>query len=183
MDDFIGDVADAHADEFWAVKRGVEVEVGNVHGHESRPRSGDNAVEENFCDEHVGGGGGDFARVVDAIATHDKASAVGFVLFWSDGADKLTVCDVTEAVVWDVLFAYKKDGVGAFHPSAYAVGKSTKLVGRGLGPVCVVIGVTQELSVVEKFSSSFIHDCQSFVCLTYSSCHAFVEDRCGGGNA
>ena len=80
---------------------------------------------------------------------NDKASAVGLVLFWSDGADKLPVCDVTEAVAWDVLFVYKQDGISAFHPPANAVGKLTKLIGGGLGPICVVIGVTQELSVVE----------------------------------
>ena len=113
------------------------------------PWSGNDAVEENFGNEHVAGGGGNFARVVDAISTHDKAGAVGIVLFWSDGADELPVCDVVEAVAWDVLFAYKQDGISAFHLSTDAIGKSTELIGGGLGPICMVIGVTQELSVVE----------------------------------
>ncbi len=99
--------------------------------------------------EHVGGGGGNFVRVVDAIATHDKTGAVGLVLFWSDGADKLTVCDVAKTVLWYVFFANKKDGVSAFYPPTNAIGESTKLIGGGLGPICVVLGVTQELSVVE----------------------------------
>ena len=102
---------------------------------------GNDAVEQNLGNEHVGCGSGNFARVVDAVTTHNEAGAIGFVLFGSDDADKLTICDVTEAVSWDVFFANKKDGVSAFYPPANAIGESTKLIGGGLGPICVVIGM------------------------------------------
>ena len=67
--------------------------------------------------------------------------AIGFVLFRSDGADKLNICDVAEAVSWDVFLVNKKDGVSAFYLPANAIGESPELVGRGHGPICVVIGM------------------------------------------
>ena len=76
LDDFIRDVAEVHADEFGAFKRGVEVRVRNIHGHEACPWSGNDTVEQNFGNKHVGSGGGNFARVVDVVATYHKVGAV-----------------------------------------------------------------------------------------------------------
>ena len=90
---------------------------------------GHDAVEQNFGNEHVDGGCGHFARVVDAVATHDEEGVIGLVRFGSDGADELTICDVVEAVSWDVFFPSKKDGVSAFYSPTNSIGELTKLVG------------------------------------------------------
>jgi len=54
---------------------------------------------------------------------------IGLVRFGSDGADELTICDVVEAVSWDVFFPSKKDGVSAFYSPTNSIGELTKLVG------------------------------------------------------
>ncbi len=47
-DDFIRDITYFDSDEFGAMKRFHEVEVGNVHCHESCPLRGDDTIEEHF---------------------------------------------------------------------------------------------------------------------------------------
>jgi hypothetical protein len=47
-DDFIGDITYLDSDEFGMMKRCHEVEVGNVHCHESCPLRGDDTIEEHF---------------------------------------------------------------------------------------------------------------------------------------
>ncbi len=45
FDDFIGDITYLDSDEFGAMKRCHEVEVGNVHRHELCPLRGDDTIE------------------------------------------------------------------------------------------------------------------------------------------
>ncbi len=47
-DDFIGDITYLDLDESGTMKRWHEVEVGNVHCHESCPLRGDDTIEEHF---------------------------------------------------------------------------------------------------------------------------------------
>ncbi len=47
-DDFIGDITYLDLDEFGTLKRCHEVEVGNVHCHESCTPRGDDTIEEHF---------------------------------------------------------------------------------------------------------------------------------------
>jgi hypothetical protein len=70
LNDFIGDVSDAHANVFRTFERGIEIKVGNVHGHEASIRSENDTIEQDFGNEHVGSGSGDVAGIVDAIAIH-----------------------------------------------------------------------------------------------------------------
>ena len=46
--------------------RGVEVKVGDVHGH-----GGNHTVKQNLGGKHVGGGCGDFTGIVDPVTAHN----------------------------------------------------------------------------------------------------------------
>ena len=69
-DDFHWDVADAHANEFGAFERSIEVKIGNVHCHETCS-GGDDTVEKNLGHKHVGSGSGNFTMIVDSIPAND----------------------------------------------------------------------------------------------------------------
>ena len=45
VDDFFWYVGDFHSDIFGALERSIEVEVGNVHGHEAHGGGGNYTVE------------------------------------------------------------------------------------------------------------------------------------------
>ena len=128
-DDFFWYVSDFHPDVFGAFKWSVEIEVGDVHGHEARSGGGNHTVEENLGSEHVGGGCCDLTGVVDPIATYNETCAVGFFLFWSYGAHELSISDVFDAILGNVSFAYEADSVGALYSAADAVCESSKFIG------------------------------------------------------
>ena len=157
-DDFFWDVGEFHPNVLWAFKWSVEVEVGNVHGHEACIGGGYYTVEENLGREHVGGGCGDLAWVVDPVPSHDEACAIGFFLFRSYGAYELTVRDVFEPVFGYVPLSDEAYGVGALYPAADAVSQAAKFVGRGFGPVVVVCWVSEERAVIEERASVLVQD-------------------------
>ena len=54
IDDFFWYVSDFHPDVFGALKWSIEVEDGDVHGHEACRGGGSYTVEKNFGYKHVG---------------------------------------------------------------------------------------------------------------------------------
>ena len=93
-------ISSFEADVFGAFERSFKVEVGDVDGHELCTGSGDDAVEEDFGHKHFCGGGGDFTRVVDSVATNGEPSAVWFKFLRADAAHKFSVGDVFSSVGW-----------------------------------------------------------------------------------
>lgn len=49
--------------------------------------------------------------VVDSIIPYYYVSAIGFLFFVSDGANKLAVCDIFVVLLRDVLFSDEKNSV------------------------------------------------------------------------
>jgi hypothetical protein len=52
---------------------------------------------------------------------------------------------------------------------AYTLGKTTKFIGGGDGPLSLIARVPQQLAIVEEFTRGFIEDCKSFVDFIFES--------------
>ena len=71
----------------------MEIEVRGVSGDESSAGSGNDAVDEEFCEDEVRVWRGSWTLVWDAIASDGKANAVCFVFEGRDSGDDMFVCD------------------------------------------------------------------------------------------
>jgi hypothetical protein len=162
-DNFHRDIVKFEAKVLWLRERGHKVEIGDVHGHELGPIGGNNTVKQQFGHEHFSHGGGHFTGVIDSVTAHGEASAVGFCLFRAYFAYKVPICDVFATVVGNVGFADESNGVSALDAVAYTLGKVTKFVGGGDGPLSLIARVLQQLVIVEEFTRGFIKDRKSFV--------------------
>jgi hypothetical protein len=78
--DAVGNGRQGNMHVFQPFRGGVEIEAGNVDGHEPGICCGDDAVEEAFGDGDIGGGSADLARVVNSVTDNDEVDA-GFFLF------------------------------------------------------------------------------------------------------
>ena len=124
-DDLFRDVGELDADVLFSLEGRLKVEVGYVHGHELRAGGGDDAVEEHLGYKHLGGGGGDLAGIVDAIAAADESRPVLLLFFRAYAANKLAVGYVLPAVRRDVFTLDELDCVrGVLGAAANAVGQS-----------------------------------------------------------
>jgi hypothetical protein len=78
-----------------------------------------------FC-----GQGGNFARVVDSVASYHESHLVGFYLFGSDGAYVLPVRDVFPAVCQYLVLGDELDSVGGVFDAPFdAICQSPKFIG------------------------------------------------------
>lgn len=68
-------------------KRGIEIEVFNVDGHEFCSRRREDAVEEYFGGGNAGRFRADLAKVVNTIPAHGETDAAGLFLLWAVGDD------------------------------------------------------------------------------------------------
>jgi hypothetical protein len=78
--------------------------------------------------------------------------------FCAHGADEFYVGDILEAVIGDLRFGDKFDGVGTLYPSAYTLCKVSEFIGRGSVPGVFELGVTEELSVFKGLSGFQINN-------------------------
>ena len=60
MDDLFWDVTEFRAEVFGTFKWGHQVKVGDVQGHELCTGCGYDAVEQDFCCDHISCGSGHF---------------------------------------------------------------------------------------------------------------------------
>ncbi len=79
-------------------------------------------------------------------------SAVGFLLFCVNGANKLYVGYIFEAVTGDLSFGNEFNCVGTLDSSSYTLCKASKFIGSGGAPDVFEFGVTEELSVFQGLS-------------------------------
>ena len=75
---------------------------------------------------------------MDTLATHCELSVVGFSIFGVYAADKAPVRDIFAPVVGNVCFVDESDGVCALDVTSYTLGKATKFIGRGDGPLSMI---------------------------------------------
>ena len=137
-DNFCRDVAKFEAQVLRAWERGHKVEIGDVHGHELGPVGGNNPVKQQFGHEHFSRGGGHLTSVIDSVAAHSEACAVGFCFFRTYIAYKVSICDVFVAVVGNVGFADEVDSISALDAVSNTLCETTKFVGSRSVPVgCV----------------------------------------------
>jgi hypothetical protein len=132
FDYFFWEVQNLESNVFWPFERHVEIKVANIHHHESCTRSGNDTVEEYFCYQHFGCRHGNFAWIVDFVASSSEACTIRFVnLFGAHVAHKTAVGYIFMAVFGDVLFTYESNGFGwVFDVSADAFGESTEFICR-----------------------------------------------------
>jgi hypothetical protein len=102
VNEFLGDVSKLDADVLWPVKRGVEIEVLEVHGGKPSTTLGENTVDEQFNKLNQARGGTYISTIRNVVATNGDAITVGVVsLLWLDLADCLGVGDFSVVVGWD----------------------------------------------------------------------------------
>ncbi len=107
-----------------------EVEVGNIHCHESCILHGDDTIENHIDHWQFFGRGGYFAMVVDSVDAYCESHLVGFCLFGSDQAYKLPVCDVCPAVCRYLVLGDELDSVGGvFDAPSNVICQSPKFIG------------------------------------------------------
>ena len=81
---------------------------------------------------------------------------LGSFFFCANGANKLDVGYIFEAVTGDLSFENEFDCVGTLDSSAYTLCKASKFIGSGGAPGVFEFGVTEELSVFQGLSG--FHD-------------------------
>ena len=113
----------------------------------TRAWCGNYTVEEYLDKEERGRVGSDVVGIVDEVATHGCTRAVGFLLFHANGANKLYVGNIFEAVIGDLSFGYEFNCVGTLDSSTDTLRKASKFIGSGGAPSFFEFGVPEELSV------------------------------------
>jgi hypothetical protein len=111
FNDGLGNVSQGNAHVFGSFHRGVEIEVLDVQCHKLCFRCGDDAVEEESHCCKVGCFGGDFARIVDAVAADSDADVLILLLLGSVGNNNARVSGSTSW--WKLVPADEADVVGA----------------------------------------------------------------------
>ena len=147
LNDFLRDVAEFDLCEFGSFEWCHEVEIYKINAHKIRARCGNYTVEEYLDKEERGRVGADVFRIVDEVASHGCTRAVGFLLFRANGANKLYVGNIFEAVTGDLSFGYEFNCVGTLDLSTYTLRKASKFIGSGGAPSFFEFGVPEELSV------------------------------------
>ena len=70
---------------------------------------------------------------------------------------------------------FKLNGVGSFYTVTYTLCESSKFVGCGSAPICLVFWVTEKLSVVKLFVTVMIEDSKGFLNLGLKFVKSFAK--------
>mmetsp|Transcript_14926 Transcript_14926/g.34660 ORF Transcript_14926/g.34660 Transcript_14926/m.34660 type:complete len:283 (+) Transcript_14926:1156-2004(+) len=151
-DDLLGNVAEREFDVLEALHGSVEVEVGDVDGHELGPRRRHDAVQKDFEKEHVGGGRAHVPGVLDAISPEGEACPKGLGLLGTHGAHELAVGDFLKTILRYLMFVDEEAGVRGFlNTASNALEEPSELVGGRMLPVVLHRWMTEELPVFQHF--------------------------------
>jgi hypothetical protein len=138
--DFLQNVAELYLGKFGSFKGCHEVECGEINAHEACTRCGNYTVEEYLDKEERGCVGTHIVGIVDEVASHGCAGAIGLLLLCANGADKFDVGDIFEAVAGDFSFGYEFNGVGTVDTSTYTLCKASKLLAAETFQVLLNLG-------------------------------------------
>ena len=147
LNDFLRNVAEFDFCKFGSFEWCHEVEICKVDAHKLRARCGNYTVEEYLDKEERGRVGANVVGIVDEVAAHGCTRAVGFLLFRVNGANKLYVGNIFEAVTGDLSFGYELNCVGSLYSFPYTLRKASEFIGSGGAPSFFEFGVPEELLV------------------------------------
>jgi len=135
IDDFGRYVSEFDLQVFRSHKWHHEIKIGDVDGHEFCIGSGDDAIEQEFGDEHLSCWSSHFTGVVDLVSADGESHPVGIIkLFRANNAHEASLSDVFLAFLWYFVFKNESDRFCAFDSSSYPICEVPKFVGRGLAP-------------------------------------------------
>lgn len=100
-DDLLQNVPDVETNVLRSCHGRVEVDIGNIQHHEFCTMCRDDTVQKDFGDKHVDRRGCYHSWVINSVAAHDKASAIGFLLFRSDCTNKRTIGHIVAMISWN----------------------------------------------------------------------------------
>ncbi len=157
---FSWDVCDFDADILRIGHWGIEVEVLEVDGAESRSFAREDTVEQQL-EEFKGRGVGATISWVTNTATFDgDAGTIRIVFFRTNFTHYHGVADFLWFVGRDVVIVDEKEGVsardsfgGGGSSQTNSLAQSAELVGVGSVPSCLVAGTASELAMLEEFTS------------------------------
>ena len=95
-----------------------DVKVGYVDCHEPGSFCRDDAIEEDFYDEHICRGCGKFTWVVYFVLAYSESRSVLLFLLGSYTAHELTVYYIFSAIVWYFFSCDERDCVSRFFYSS-----------------------------------------------------------------
>ena len=103
-----------YADVFWALQWCQEVKVEYIDRHKPGSFYRDDAVEEDFDDEHIYRGCGYFTWVVYFLSAYGESSSVFYFFLWLYTAHKLPICYIFYLIVWYFFSGYEHDFLAGF---------------------------------------------------------------------
>jgi hypothetical protein len=160
LNEFCWDVCDFDADILRIGHWGIEVEVLEVDGAEACAFAREHTVEEQLEEFEGCSVGANILWETDAIATNGDAGMSRIVFIRLHFTHYHGVADFISFVGGDVVIVDDKEGVSARNSFGIGGGsrtntlaQSSKLVGVGSVPSCLVAGILSELAILEEFTS------------------------------
>ena len=156
LHDDVGYVLHRYSHIFEAIHRSIEVEVFDVGGEDARSGVGNDAVEKEFDCGEVGGGGGDFSFVIDAVAANSEANALFFGLVGAVAGDDLEIGGSASAGHFMRMDEVHGFGAGR-HVRLDSFGESTDFICSGLDPLFGVFS-NFEVAILECGAGFGVND-------------------------
>ena len=160
LNEFSWDVCDFDADILRIGHWGIKVEVLEVDGAEARAFAREHTVEEQLEEFEGRRVSADISRVTNTTATNGDAGTIRIVFFRAHLTNYHGVADFLLFVGGNIVIVDEKEGVsarnsfgggGGSRPNSLA--QSSKLVGLGSVPSCLVAEILTELAMLEEFTS------------------------------
>jgi len=161
LEDLGGNGAHGDSHVLRAFHVSVQVEVLDVHAHESATSCGEDAVEEEFGSDETRGLGAGLAGVINAVTTYSPADTalLGFLGAISNDDAQVGGRDA----IGDFLDVDEADGVGACgHGRLVALGKATNFFTAGFLPEGA-IRASEELGILDSFARVRVHSSKAGV--------------------
>ncbi len=160
FNEFCWDVCDFDADKLRIGHWGIEVEVLEVDGAESRAFAREDTVEQQLEEFKGRGVGAYISRVTDTSASDGDAGAIRIIFIRSHFTHYHGVAKFLLFVSGDVMIVDDKEGASACNPFGGGGGsrtnsltQSSELVGVRSVPRCLVAGITSQFAILEEFIS------------------------------
>jgi len=154
------DVCDFDADILRIGHWGIEVEVLEVDGAESRAFAREDTVEQQLEEFKGHGVGADISWVTNTTTSDGDAGTIRIVFIRLNFTHYHGVADFLSFVSGDVMIVDEKEGVSARNSfgdggssGTNSLAQSSKLVGIGSVPRCLVAGIAAEFAMLEEFTS------------------------------
>ena len=103
----------------WWFHRRSQVKIFDVHHEAFCIWRGQDAVDEDFEENHVCCWHLAVVRIVDLVTAHCESCAIYFLFVRFKVTAEAAICRIFHSVGWDFFFLYESDCVGGFHPPVF----------------------------------------------------------------